>query len=366
MDLASLSYKYQRVRERLRQAVEKGEMMGKLPGERELSRRYGANPKTINKALTDLATEGLLVRHIGRGTFVARSAPAGSQDGPAAQLTFGYLVPAEGMRPCAAELWKLTAAAFERRGHSLELMTVPVDSSTELSGRKLSADRLRAFDGLALFGFRPSSALLASTSREHVPLVMVNNQHGQIRTAAVLVDYAQGAFELCQHLIYLGYNEIRLCVDPAMMPAAGMAETGYRAAMQRNGLTPGELAGTKTVFDAGSALAGGDGNQPTGVICVGSEVAASVMKAVEARTGGPVSVCCIPEPCDTAALRQPITTYEVKPDQIAQWVADLLTSASPTRWQRIVIVPGTVIDRGSTCVAGPAAKAVRAPGVGVL
>src|SRR5439155_1398172 len=65
-----LSYKFQRLRERLRQAIESGELSGKLPGERQLSRRFRVNAKTLSKALTDLAAEGLLERSIGRGTFV--------------------------------------------------------------------------------------------------------------------------------------------------------------------------------------------------------------------------------------------------------------------------------------------------------
>src|SRR3954466_12603640 len=65
-----LSYKFQRLRERLRQAIASGELSGKLPGERQLSRRFRVNAKTLSKALTDLAAEGLLERSIGRGTFV--------------------------------------------------------------------------------------------------------------------------------------------------------------------------------------------------------------------------------------------------------------------------------------------------------
>src|SRR5258708_25105189 len=65
-----LSYKFQRLRERLRDAVVNGELSGKLPGERELARRFKANPKTLSKALTHLAAEGLLERSHCRGTDV--------------------------------------------------------------------------------------------------------------------------------------------------------------------------------------------------------------------------------------------------------------------------------------------------------
>jgi DNA-binding FadR family transcriptional regulator len=58
--VARLNYKFQRLRERVREAIASGELAGKLPGERELARRFNANPKTLSKALTDLAAEGLL------------------------------------------------------------------------------------------------------------------------------------------------------------------------------------------------------------------------------------------------------------------------------------------------------------------
>jgi DNA-binding transcriptional regulator YhcF (GntR family) len=71
----SLSYKFQRLREKLRAAIASGELQGKLPGERALARRFNVNAKTLSKALTDLAAEGLLERSIGRGTFVRGSTP---------------------------------------------------------------------------------------------------------------------------------------------------------------------------------------------------------------------------------------------------------------------------------------------------
>jgi hypothetical protein len=72
----SLSYKFQRLRERLREAIQSGDLVGKLPGERALAKRFHVNAKTLSKALTDLAAEGLLDRSIGRGTYVKGSAPA--------------------------------------------------------------------------------------------------------------------------------------------------------------------------------------------------------------------------------------------------------------------------------------------------
>ena len=55
------------MRERLRSAVVSGELQGKLPGERTLARRFHVNAKTLSKALTDLAAEGLLDRSVIKG-----------------------------------------------------------------------------------------------------------------------------------------------------------------------------------------------------------------------------------------------------------------------------------------------------------
>src|SRR3954452_22912508 len=76
-----LSYKFQRLREKLRHAITSGELSGKLPGERALAKRFHVNAKTLSKALTDLAAEGVLDRSIGRGTYVKGSAPSANQAG---------------------------------------------------------------------------------------------------------------------------------------------------------------------------------------------------------------------------------------------------------------------------------------------
>src|SRR5438876_10381587 len=102
-------YKYQRLRDRLRQAVQSGELSGKLPGERELGRRYDANAKTINKALCDLTSEGLLVRHVGRGTFVVDGV-APSSVSRRKLLTYAWISPdqrmdeRDGLYQCAEAL----------------------------------------------------------------------------------------------------------------------------------------------------------------------------------------------------------------------------------------------------------------------
>ena len=53
----------------------------KLPTEREFGLRYGVARNTVRRALDALEAEGLILRHVGRGTFRATpAAPAATED----------------------------------------------------------------------------------------------------------------------------------------------------------------------------------------------------------------------------------------------------------------------------------------------
>ncbi|HXJ96685.1 MAG TPA: GntR family transcriptional regulator [Terriglobia bacterium] len=61
---------YVQLRERLREAVAQMKPGEAIPTEHELELRFGVSRMTVRNAVNDLAVEGLLVRHQGRGTFV--------------------------------------------------------------------------------------------------------------------------------------------------------------------------------------------------------------------------------------------------------------------------------------------------------
>ncbi len=64
---------YIQAMEKLRSRIEFGDLKpgGRLPSERSLADEFNISKVTMSKALVELAREGLLVRHVGRGTFVA-------------------------------------------------------------------------------------------------------------------------------------------------------------------------------------------------------------------------------------------------------------------------------------------------------
>jgi DNA-binding transcriptional regulator YhcF (GntR family) len=328
-------YKYQRLRDRLREAISKRELNGKLPGERELARRFHANAKTINKALCDLMSEGLLVRHVGRGTFIREDAEAGETK----RKTCRFLWLVSQSRDDG--LFENAACVVGERGHRLERRPVVLDEAGDAPESVLTPSELRGVDGLVLSNIRPSAQLLADLHRRHLPVVMVNNYHTVIRTAMVLPDYSQGMFELCQQLVQRGHREIVLLVAGRLQPAGSVAEMGYRAAMQRYGLKARPAMNVGNDFDWHGVFNGE--NPVTALACVGANVA----KGMNGHGGKDLAIAVLAEPGERVSSERVTLTYEISAQAVSRWAAELLISASPGEWPRTVVVPGRLRDSNS-------------------
>lgn len=345
----SLSYKYQRLRERLRGAIVTGELAGRLPGERVLAQRYEANAKTINKALADLATEGLILRHVGRGTFVA-GGDSGSVPPASKSRKYGWLGGGTNQHSVGAHaLFQQAVESVQAAGHFLHSINTAADSCPECPLDTLSPSHLRELSGVILFAARPSEYLLAEFNRRHLPAVIINNRHETIRVPVVQSDYTHGAFELTQHLIQLGHQDIRLVIDSRLMPAANDAWGGHRAAMGRYQLVALEpiqadiAFGWRTILDCVE--------RPTALVCVGMELAIqAALAASEMGLAIPeqMSLAVIPEPGAPQAVEQRFTAYEVPSERLVDWAIKLLLTASPGGVPRMVVVPGRLCVRQSS------------------
>lgn len=73
----------QKVMQDIQRLVAQGEFgeEGRLPPERNLAERFGVARNTLRQALTKMEKEGLLLRQVGRGTFV-KARPANGEEQP--------------------------------------------------------------------------------------------------------------------------------------------------------------------------------------------------------------------------------------------------------------------------------------------
>ncbi|MFQ6048140.1 MAG: GntR family transcriptional regulator [Phycisphaerae bacterium] len=349
------TYKYQRVRERLRRDIQTGRLTGKLPGERRLARRYSVNPKTVNKALTDLAVEGLLIRQVGRGSFVAAQGSAGRPAPRPARFAWvcSRLIDQHG----GGQLFEWARTLAADQGHSLDRTVVDLPLAAELSERTLRPSYLRGLDGVLVYATRPSRDFLAEVLRRHLPLVIAEAVTPQLKTNAVVSDYCRGAYELTVHLIQLGRQPALLGCVGGLLPI-DQAVAGYRTAMQRHRLParppllyeaqdptaaslPDPLA--QSLLDAP--------DRPTGLVAAGAHVALAVDRAARQRSlsiGQQLSLAVLAEPDQPLPDQQGWTDYQADVRQIIRWAVWLLLQASPGRPPQQVIVPGRITHRAST------------------
>ena len=193
-----LSYKFQRLRERLRSAIANGELTGKLPGERQLARRFRVNAKTLSKALTDLAAEGLLERAIGRGTFVM--SPAERAAAAATTTT------TRSVANCG-ERW-LIICDPEQAGANIirDLCRVNPGAQVVSDTSNLRPSFLNQFKGAVNFAWGTPDEFLRSLVVRNVNVVMVNREPSVFSMNAVLVDRALGASCLARDLMLVGHR----------------------------------------------------------------------------------------------------------------------------------------------------------------
>src|SRR5271170_5735839 len=185
-DEAGLSYKFQRLREKIRQAVASGELAGKLPGERALAKRFHVNAKTLSKALTDLAAEGVLDRSIGRGTYVKGHAPA-----------------------TAVKRWLLLCDPDQAKWDVVQLIRAEQPQTDVVNDvSSLRPSFLNQFNAVIDLSTATPDAFLRDLVVRNIPVVVVGKEPRTYSTHAVLFDEHLAASQLGRELFLGGHRRL--------------------------------------------------------------------------------------------------------------------------------------------------------------
>lgn len=329
-----LSYKFQRLRERIRQEILDGELSGKFPGERELARRYQVNAKTVSKALSDLMSEGLLVREVGRGTFVRSDLE--KEGNGRSNRRYHWVV--DGLKHSSEHdrLYSMAAAEASDAGHQLSFDVLPPTSNGSIASGWLAPSALKNVDGVVVFHSRASQEFVSDLTRRRIPVVMADANCDSLKSNTVRPDYARGAFELTEYLADLGHKNIAL-VAPTNGPSFGHdAERGWRASLARRGLPAGVRCGSSR-GDIDAALS--RDVAPTGWVIIGTPTAKIVAEWV-CCASPEAAVGVLAEPGQDDAVPRATVTYRFDAKVIAGWSIRLLNDATPGQSPREVVVPG--------------------------
>jgi hypothetical protein len=314
-----LSYKFQRLRERLRAAVAAGELSGKLPGERALARRFHVNAKTLSKALTDLAAEGLLDRSIGRGTYVKGSAPGGGER--------------------AVQRWLIVCEPDGAKSAFVRLLLETHPNATlvhDVADARPSF--LRQFDAVIDAGRDTPESFLRDLVVRNVPVLAINREPGVFSVNTIGTDRALGAAALARDLALGGHHRFAVVASlPRSIVPAAFEQTARRYHPEAQ----------VTVIRKDQVLSTVDSASVTAVVCDSTACAREVRAALDAAN------VALPTDLSLAAVgcceegAYPCSGHYVESRLAVQTVVDLLKTGCGPRPAMLWLAPRWV-DQGTT------------------
>jgi len=311
---SSLSYKFQRLRERLREAIQSGELKGKLPGERVLAKRFHVNSKTLSKALTDLAAEGLLDRSIGRGTYVKGAEP----------------------KPAAEGRWMLLSDATSPDWYLIEeIQKANPQSQVVIDTASMRPSFLNQFTAVVDFARNTPEEFLRSLVVRNIPVVMVGREARVFSMHSVMVDRALGASYLGRDLILGGHRRFAAVEDKGRTDVTG----ALRMAVAR--YAPDATVDTCGPSEVGALVEHG----VTAIICDSASSAKSTVDLLQSQgidVPGRVSVAAVGW-IEGAA---PTTGYFVRAALKIQAILGLIRDV-PTGRPAPLWLAGEYIDTGT-------------------
>jgi hypothetical protein len=318
---SGMSYKFQRLREKIRMTIESGEIDGKLPGERTLARRFHVNAKTLSKALTDLAAEGVLDRSIGRGTYVKGTAPV-------SEVVSGrWLILCEDGDEAGCIIPHL-------RKHCPDLLIIP----SVLQARPSFLNQFATVVDLS--PSTPDEAIRKLLVR-NMPLVVVDREPQGYSVDSVLVDISLGVSRMARDLLLAGHRRIG-AIEPR---DSDVVTKALRRTVERYGSEAS--VETASANEVASLVESG----VTALICGSTSDAWRVRNTLDGMGG------LVPRRVSLTAVGYsspeiPCSGYYVEAVKVADSVVNFLTD--PPLRPVTLWLAGTWLDRGTMVPIGSA------------
>jgi len=225
---------YQQIREILRKEILETMSAGdRVPPERELAERFGANRATVSRALAALVSEGLLVRRAARGTFVA----GGAGLARTRTRTVGLVVPdIEGPFPAGV----IRAAVRELRRHSYKPVLLEYDDSVLTEAREVARLTEEGLDGALVItrGLPENWPAYDQLVRLGYPIVFLDHKPLDLEADCVATDHFRWAYEAVCTLIARGHSRIAHFTYMGGRTHSSIEERrqGYEQALTDNGI----------------------------------------------------------------------------------------------------------------------------------
>lgn len=329
----------------------------KIPAEVKLADALGVSKMTVNKALLALTANGLFVRQVGRGTFVAPQARDMAQSEQRRESGAGGDRPGGVAVPQQQQRQRITLSFVEGARNVLEspyysgiyqgvldaVQRADADAAVELSLATLAArdyvaeEAERPADGRLIIAPRaesiPSIEALWEAGR---PLVVVGASWPSMNVPSVDSDNIGGAAEAVRHLLGLGHTRVALLYAEKETANTQDRIVGYRRALSMAGITPeaDREVCAEQAWKAGSAATQRlvsllrDSSEPvTAIFAAGHYLALEALNASrEAGRSVPedVSVVAYDDPLSAQLVYPPLTSVRQPLFEMGQRAAERL------------------------------------------
>ena len=228
--------KYQRVKRSLLERIARRQYTesAPVPSEQALAKELKVAPMTVWRAMKELVDEGVLVRYVGRGTFVRRmpaGMPSGREAGSVALRRLGVLHASDWQEMQANPVHYLTfleiQAECARRGVGLEFLPFRADCDAATAVRLVADHGCQAVTVLSWARYEIPLALRDAG----IPIVIAGHSGEADPVSFVSPNNFQGSRLITRHLLALGHRHIGLVNSGLSNSVSAEREAGWRTAV---------------------------------------------------------------------------------------------------------------------------------------
>ena len=334
---------------------------------REVAERAGVHPATASRAL-NAATESMV-----NATTAARiqkvAKELGYSPNPIARslktsrsTSIGLVIP-DLTNPLFPPIVRGVEDVLRPAGYNAWI--VNTDSQNDIEATAVVSLRQRNVEGFVFATALLDHSLLKDLAESSVPVVLVNRSTGIADIPAVTPDDAAGIQMAVQHLVDLGHRDIVHLAGPQDTSTGATRRKAFKQALEDQGLP--HDAGRIHLCEAWSEEAGAlgmgtllDSDIPfTGVVAGNDQLALGAFDALTERgltCPADVSVVGFNDIPFIDKVSPPMTTIRIPHVEIGAEAARMLLEQidDPTRHPRSVLLPVSLVVRGSTGPANPA------------
>ena len=266
---------YLSIASELKKQLRLGQLVGKIPGERELAKRFKCSYMTARKSVDQLVIEGLLERRGQKGTFVS------NQSSKKRNQLLGFFLDKKIKHGIASSYYSLVLNKLIDQAGNKGCEVVVFNNSDMVSFERT----LRRVDGV-IAACRDDNDRLIIEIAKSKSLVTLDNPCSNDSIPSVVLKNFESTSQATQHLINLGHKKIAYIRGLNNSQVGRERFDGFQHTMSKNNLSLPE----SYIIQGDYSLGAGENaaknlvslkTPPTAIVCANDEMALGAIKYIK-------------------------------------------------------------------------------------